>query len=110
MLASLVIQECRNLSQARTCFFYCRKIDENRNAFVTVARAMLSQLVAKNDFLLRHLYDCAANSGEAVLSSANTAKALLGTALKTCEKGQRTYVIIDGLDEYGREGRKEIST
>ena len=110
VLASLVIQECRILPRARTCFFYCRHTDEDRNAFVSVARAMLSQLVTGNDMLLQYLYDRAANSGEAVLSSGNTAKALLETALKTCDKTQKVYIIIDGLDEYSREDRKEIST
>lgn len=60
--------------------------------------------------LLQYVYDHAAKSGEAVLSSGNTAKALLETALKTCDKTQKVYIIIDGLDEYSREDRKEIST
>lgn len=110
VLASLVVRECRELPQAKTCFFYCRHTDENRNAFVSVARVMLAQLVTGNDLLLQYLYDRAANSGEAVLSSGNTAKTLLETALKTHDKIQKVYIIIDGLDEYSREDRKEICT
>lgn len=110
VLASLVIQKCRELPKARTGFFYCRHSDNHRSAFVSVAKAMLSQLVARNELFLQYLYAQAANSGEAVLSSGTVAKALLKTALETCDKNQKTYIVIDGLDEYNREDRKEIST
>lgn len=110
VLASRVVEECCKIPQARTAFFYCRHTDEDRNPFVAVARTVLSQLIAGNDTILQLLHDHAANSGEAVLSSCNAAKSLLETALKTCDKAQKTYIIIDGLDEYNRESRKEIST
>ncbi|KAF2726766.1 hypothetical protein EJ04DRAFT_452711 [Polyplosphaeria fusca] len=110
VLASLVIQKCRELPKAKTGFFYCRHSDNHRSAFVGVARAILSQLVAENELLLQYLYVQAANSGEVVLSSSTTAKALLMTALETCDKSQKTYIVIDGLDEYNREDRKEITT
>lgn len=45
-----------------------------------------------------------------VLSSKSSAKSLLDIALKACDKAQKTYIVIDGLDEYNRESRKEIST
>lgn len=71
---------------------------------------MLSQLVAGNDTILQLLDNHVVNSGEVVLSSNSSAKSLLETALKTCDKAQKTYIVIDGLDEYNRESRKEIST
>lgn len=70
---------------------------------------MLSQLVTGNDILLQYVYTQAANSGEAVLSSATAAKALLQTAMETCDKSQKLYIVIDGIDEYNREDRKEMS-
>ncbi|KAF2800244.1 hypothetical protein K505DRAFT_229183, partial [Melanomma pulvis-pyrius CBS 109.77] len=108
VLSSLVVEECRNLPKARTSFFYCRHSDEHRNAFVSVARAILSQLAVNNSPLLLYLYDRASKSGEAVLSSTSTAKDLLAIALQTCDKSYKTYIILDGLDEYSRDDRKEI--
>lgn len=110
VLASTVIQKCRELPEVRAGFFYCRHTDKSRSAFVSVARAILSQLVIGNEILVQYLYAQAANCGEVVLSSGHAAKVLLKTALQTCDKGQKTYIVIDGLDEYNREDRKEICT
>lgn len=94
----------------RTAFFYCRHTDDDHSPFVAVARTVLSQLIAGSDTILQHLHDHAANGGEAVLSSSNAGKTLLETALKTYNKAQKTYIVIDGLDEYNQESRKEINT
>ncbi|KAF2642210.1 hypothetical protein P280DRAFT_449775 [Massarina eburnea CBS 473.64] len=110
VLASRVVEECRKISRARTAFFYCRQTDEDRNPFLAVARTVLSQLTPGNDMILELLYEYETNSSEAVLSSSKGAKTLLETALKTCDRAQKTYIVIDGLDEYNRESRKEIST
>lgn len=105
----MVIEETRQLSKARTVFFYCKDSDGQRNGFVTVAKAMLAQLVPSEENLLRYLYSKSSGTGQAILSSIPLAKALLETALRTCVKGQMTYVVIDGLDEYSRDDRKEIT-
>ncbi|KAF1840937.1 uncharacterized protein K460DRAFT_410330 [Cucurbitaria berberidis CBS 394.84] len=110
VLTSRVIDECRKLPHAKLCFFYCRNTDETRNAFVSIARTMCSQLMSGNDMIVQLLYDRAAKSSDVVLSSVSTAKALLDTVLQTCDKTQKTYIIIDGLDEYNREDRKEMTT
>lgn len=81
----------------------------DRNPFVAVARAVLSQLSTGNDMILQLLYAYATKSDEAVLSSSASAKTLLEMALITCDKPQKTYIVIDGLDEYSRDSRKEIS-
>jgi hypothetical protein len=109
VLASRIVDECHSMARIRTAFFYCRHTDYQRNAFVAVARTMLSQLVVGNDMLLQLLYERVANSSEALLTSMQAAKELLGTALKTCDKNRKTFIVIDGLDEYSREDRKEIS-
>jgi hypothetical protein len=109
VLASRIIDECHSVAHIRTTFFYCQHTDDERNAFVAVARTMLSQLVVGNDLLLQLIYERATKSSEASLTSIQTAKELLDTALKTYDKTRKTYIVIDGLDEYDREDRKEIS-
>ncbi|XPS93405.1 hypothetical protein M3J09_002762 [Ascochyta lentis] len=110
ILASTIIENSCKLPQAKVCFFYCRSTDDEHHAFVRVARAMLSQLMAGNDLLMQYLYDFATRSGEAMLSSETAAQNLLDTALKSCDKDQKVYVIVDGLDECNREERKVITT
>lgn len=109
VLASRIVDACQKLPDARVTFFYCRNTDGDRNAFASIARTLISQLMIGNEMLLYQVYDSAAKSGEAVLSSDKTAKELLATALHTCKPSQKTYIVIDGLDEYEREDRKEIS-
>ena len=52
------------------------------------------------------LHKEALSSAEAVLSTASAAKKLLELALQTFGMA---YIVIDGLDEYVRDDRKEIS-
>lgn len=94
----------------RTVFFYCRQSDGHRNGFVAIAKTILTQLAVHDDGLLLYLHDKAAKSGEAVLSSINLARSLLDTALKTCNMTQKVYIVIDGLDEYSRNDRKDIAS
>lgn len=67
---------------------------------------MLSQLLHQHPDLLPHYYEKAFSSSGAVLTSLSLAKEMLEIGLKFAAK---TYVIIDGLDECGREERKEIT-
>jgi hypothetical protein len=108
VLASRIIDECQRLPLARTTFFYCRHSDVETSGFLAVARTILAQLAAKNEMLLNLLYKHASDDTNANLVSINTAKDLLSIALQTCDTLQKTYVVIDGLDEYDREDRKEI--
>ena len=57
--------------------------------------------------LLSYLYEKASTSGEAVLTGPSLVKEILSMAVKNCE---RTYIIIDGLDECNRDDRKEITS
>lgn len=91
-------------------FFYCRQSDGQRNGFVAVAKTILSQLVVLDDGLLSYIHDNSAKSGESVLSSIKLAKSLLEIALKTCNKTQTVYIVIDGLDEYSRKDRGDITS
>ncbi|KAH7065669.1 hypothetical protein BKA63DRAFT_571819 [Paraphoma chrysanthemicola] len=109
VLASRIIEACQQCPTARVCFFFCRHTDGERNGFSTIARTMIAQLITTDDIILDLAYDSATKSSEAVLANGSTAKSLLATALHTYDNAaQSTYVVIDGLDEYTREDRKEI--
>ncbi|KAI2633104.1 hypothetical protein GGS26DRAFT_555304 [Hypomontagnella submonticulosa] len=107
ILASVIVDEVRKLPQTSAVFFYCRHGDPSRNTFISVARSLIAQLLAHNSHLLQLLYEKASMCGEIELTSKGTAKDLLRTSLNSCGM---VYIIIDGLDECGREERKEITT
>lgn len=107
ILASLVIERARKLTSTTVLFFYCRHDDSQRNSFVAVARGLISQILCQNDMLLSYLYEKASTSGEAVLTGPSLVKEILSMAIKNSE---RTYIILDGLDECNREDRKEITS
>ncbi|CAI6332799.1 unnamed protein product [Periconia digitata] len=110
ILASTIIEHSHRLPQAKICFFYCRSTDVDHHAFVRIARAMLSQLMVNNNQLTQLLYDHVTKSSEAMLSSESAAQSLLQTAFNSCDKSQKIYIIIDGLDECNRDERKMITT
>ncbi|KAJ3566801.1 hypothetical protein NPX13_g6998 [Xylaria arbuscula] len=85
--------------------FYCAGDDPLRNNFVSLARSLLTQLIVHHDPLVEMLdTEMCTKSGEAVLSSKETAKRLLSIALKM----GKVYIILDGIDECPRDQRKEI--
>jgi hypothetical protein len=110
ILASTIIEHSHRFPQAKVCFFYCRSTDDDNHAFVRIARAMLSQLMVNNNQLTQLLYDHVTKSSEAMLSSESVAQNLLQTAFKSCDKNQKIYIIVDGLDECIRDERKLITT
>ena len=59
------------------------------------------------DSVLRYLYEEASKSNEAVLSTTAVAQRLLEIALNSCAK---IYIVLDGLDEYSRDDRKELTS
>ena len=105
VLASLIIDEARKFPNATTIFFYCKHTDDQRNGFLTVAKSLLSQIFAQQDLLTQYFSEEASKSTEAILSSSATAAELLKIALSSCKT---VYMILDGLDEYSRDDRKEL--
>lgn len=105
MLASLIVEEAQNLSKATVAFSYCKHYDTPRQGFLHVARDILSQLVQQHEELIPHLYEQLSNSGQIPLSTDTLAKSLLEVALRG---HKAVYVVIDGLDEYSKEDRKDI--
>ncbi|KAF4976357.1 hypothetical protein FZEAL_6955 [Fusarium zealandicum] len=105
VLTSMVIEEAKQIDSVSVAFFYCSYVDPERNQFMPLARAILSQLLSQDDSLLLYFEDkMATSSGNAILSSSALAKDLLKTALES----RKTFVILDGIDECDREQRKEI--
>jgi hypothetical protein len=87
--------------------FYCKHTDEQKNGFLAVAKSMISQILPKNDSILDYLYEEASKSGDATLSTTALARELFEVALKSC---RMCYVVLDGLDEYSRDDRKELAS
>jgi hypothetical protein len=94
------------MPNATAVFFHCKHGDETRNTFISVARAVLAQILAQCPHLLAYLHEKASMSSDALLTSTPTAKEMIQTALGSCES---VYVIIDGVDECGRDDRREIT-
>lgn len=102
----MIVDEARRIQGATVVFFYCKHGEETRNSFVSVVRSILAQILAQNPHLLPYFYEKASISSDATLGSSTVAKEMIKTALNSCEK---TYVIIDGLDECARDERKAIA-
>ncbi len=66
----------------------------------------MAQILAQHGDLLPYFHGKASTSSDAILTSTATAKEMMQTALGSYEK---TYVIIDGLDECGRDDRSDIA-
>ncbi|KAG8533005.1 uncharacterized protein KY384_001787 [Bacidia gigantensis] len=107
VLASLIVDELRKSADTTTLCFYCKNSDSQRHGVLTIAKSLMSQILTQQSSVLHYLYEEASNSSEAVLSTTSKAKELLEVALKSC---QSAYIVLDGLDEYSREDRKELSS
>lgn len=100
------MDETRLIPASTLAFFYCKHDDEMRNSFIAVARSILAQILSQNSHLLPYFHEKAYLSNGTVLSSTDIADEMLETTLNSCE---RTYLIIDGLDECGQTERTKIS-
>ncbi|KAK5050383.1 hypothetical protein LTR84_003664 [Exophiala bonariae] len=107
ILASIIVEESSKVPDAVSLCFYCKQSDQQTSRFLAVAKALLSQLLLMNSYVLDYLFEKAANGGENILSSTAVAKEYLGNALRSCPK---VYIVLDGLDEYSRDDRKELAT
>ncbi|KAK3321504.1 hypothetical protein B0T19DRAFT_374928 [Cercophora scortea] len=106
VLASVVVDEVKNVPNATVAFFYCRHGEVTRISFIGVARSILVQLLVQSPSVLPYFFQKASVSSEAILTSAETAKDMIQTALHSCE---RAYLIIDGIDECERIDGREIT-
>lgn len=65
---------------------------------------MLAQLLHQRPSLTSYFFERASTSGHTLLDS-TTAREMIRTVLSSCDK---TYIIIDGVDECGRNDRDDI--
>lgn len=61
----------------------------------------------RQESVLNYLYEKAAESSEALLSTTSVAKELLTVTLNSCKD---VYIVLDGLDEYSRAERKDLTS
>ncbi|KAI1321681.1 hypothetical protein F5Y16DRAFT_416784 [Xylariaceae sp. FL0255] len=107
ILASIVIDEVKKISNATVLYFYCKHGDSARNSFISAARSILSQLLNQNHRFIPYFFEKASTTGgSALLQSDEIAQEMIRVAMITLE---RTYIIIDGLDECGHDERVEMT-
>ncbi|KAJ5723738.1 hypothetical protein N7488_001773 [Penicillium malachiteum] len=102
-----VIDEVRSVKDSTVVFFYCKYGDDRRDSLVSILRSLLGQLIPKIPHLLPYFYEKASVSGEGFLSKPSIVKEMLQMALDSLDK---TYIIVDGLDECGKQQAKEITS
>jgi hypothetical protein len=105
VLASLIIDKCREKASNFTIWFYFRHGDKSRSTFLALARALISQLLRYDTDLVPYVHEKMSSRSEQILSSEVLAKELLETLLKNC---QGLHIILDGLDECARGEEKKV--
>lgn len=96
VIASLIIEEMKNVNSVYVGFFYCKYSDNQKKTFTGVLRSILVQLVQQNEELLSYVYDACCSTSELTLDSQKLLKQLVETSLRSCPD---TCIIIDGIDE-----------
>jgi len=103
VLASVIISEIKEKNLAPVAFCYCKHQDPDKNSFISIMKAFLSQLLIQQDHLLPFYYDEGISSGEVSLHSTKLCKKLLRCMLQNIPSA---FLIIDGLDECDQNERK----
>ena len=86
-------------------FAYCKHGYPDKCTFISVLKAILSQLLKQQTHLVPFYYDAGIQSGEITLCSAKLCKTLLRSLLQNITK---VYLVIDGIDECDPGERKQI--
>lgn len=107
VLASLVVEEAKKLESRPTILiFYFKQDDRERDNFLSMARALLAQILKQNPHILDYFYSKCCSSRGPVLNSRRDVEDLLSFAIRNCESA---YIVLDGLDEcYTKKERGEI--
>lgn len=104
ILASAIVDECKNVPLSSTCFFYCREDDYPNCSAVDIMRALIDQLLVQHSDLLPPCYTRRTTSGEPTLRSFSLAIKMLEDL---CLSLPKVFIVIDGLDEYAQAERKQ---
>jgi hypothetical protein len=105
VLASVIIENCLQDKSFMTSFFYCKHGDPEKNNYHSILKGLLSQLICQCRDLVPFCHDKYLASGELTLTSASLAEQLLDLF---CQRIQKQYIIVDGLDECGKGERKLV--
>jgi hypothetical protein len=105
ILASVVIDECKQRKDFLTAYYYCHYSETKGNAMIGVLKGLVDQLLDQHPQLLPHCYTRRMNSGGPSLQAVDVAKRLLEDFCTTIPK---LYIVVDGLDEYDAIERKQI--
>jgi len=96
ILASTIIQQCKQIDKFKTSYFYCREHDSSVNTAAAVLKGILRQLLMHTQDPLPTCVAKKSNSPEEVLVSIDTIKSLLELF---CDCDMNQFIVIDGLDE-----------
>jgi adenylate kinase family enzyme len=105
VLASLLIDSCKSITNVRTIYFYCRHGDQRADNFISMARSFLDQLSRLESSIVDILYDMAAKKENCFKTRKDTEE-----LLQLClDAGGTLYVVVDGLDECAESEQKVIA-
>lgn len=106
----MIIEKSKSLPSTIVTYFYCKYLDQERNTFVAVFRAIISQLLvqSKDSDLLQVLHEACVESEERCLESQSACVELLTLAVGSISKDTNIHIIVDGLDECEMSERKMI--
>lgn len=105
VLASLLVEECKNLPHAKTIYFYCRNGDCGKDNFISMSRSLIEQLSELEGSVIDILYEMAMKN-ELCFNTRKSAKKLLQLCL---EATGPVYMVLDGLDECVEPEQKAIA-
>ncbi|KAF2680197.1 C2H2 domain-containing protein [Lentithecium fluviatile CBS 122367] len=105
ILASTIIEECKQQDSFITGYFYCHYEGQGTNTAVGVLRGLIDQLLAQYPQLLPPCHTKHSTSGEPSLRSLSLAKQLFENFCSTVSK---LFIIVDGLDECEHYERKQL--
>ncbi|KAK4442832.1 NACHT domain-containing protein [Podospora aff. communis PSN243] len=96
VLASVIIEDIKQKGLGPVAYFYCHHQDPNRRTFGSIAKGLLSQLIAQQRHLVPYYHDEAITSGEVSLQSQKRYRKPFKHMLQNITKA---FLVIDGLDE-----------
>jgi hypothetical protein len=105
VLISGVIDDCQQDNSVSTAFFYCHHDDPQRTSFMSILRAIIAQLLTIDHVLLPWCYEQYANNNQLSLIDEKTCTDMLTSILLSNNK---TFVVLDGLDECERKDRSRL--
>jgi hypothetical protein len=112
-LASVVVDQLiqgSTTSDVTVGYFYCKYGDKQRNSFLSIARSLISQLIVECPDAVPQLYQERCISSGPTLASTDLAEKLLELMITTAMQKKTVYLVLDGLDECGKEDFKRTAT